>query len=226
MLLEYCCDASQMTYPPDNRVFTCSGVICINDNRDMLQIMPDSTNNRGELIGLYLACKMALMDRNYLLSQGIPVEGINIYCDSQFVVYGLTRWLPAWVASLEKWGEMIGSSGKPVANQNMFMMILTFCSTNDLHINLYNQMGHVKLGNKASMAKANKQFFQANGYYLPIAKLEEISLFNNMIDKKTRDILREIDPNLYPVTYYNNSTGVQMCHYKLAENYADYIKGK
>ena len=52
--LEICCDASLKKFNSrgNNRVFTCSGAICVNTGEETYAISQDSTNNRGELLAI------------------------------------------------------------------------------------------------------------------------------------------------------------------------------
>ncbi len=64
----------------------------------------DTTNNRMELT----AAIQALLHVS-------PHEPATIICDSQYVVYGITRWIYFW----QKRG-WISSSGDPVANRDLW----------------------------------------------------------------------------------------------------------
>ena len=217
-ILKICCDASQKTIA--GRIFTCSGAISINSKQTKYEILSDSTNNRGELMAVYLACRLA-----YEESQCQKYDRINVYSDSQFVIYGLTRWMPAWIKSMETniHHIMMGSSGGAVANQNMFLMILTYLWLNRLTIHFYNQKGHVNINKRESLEDANKQFYMANGFYLKPDELIELSNFNNFIDKATRDLLDLVDPNQYPIVYHSPGT-VSPCRYIVPEDYMLYVR--
>lgn len=219
-ILKICCDAS-VRYIYD-RCFTCSGAISINTGQTKYEILPDSTNNRGELWGVYLGCRLALEEKNMFPGR---FERINIYSDSQFVIYGLTRWIHAWIKSLDRSpnGIFLSSTGKPVANQNMFLMIITFCWINRLEMHFYNQKGHVNIHDRESLADANDQFYTANKHYLSPKELIELSNYNNYIDETTRDILRRVDPKRYPVVYHNPEA-IELCHYILPPDFRQYVR--
>lgn len=218
--LKICCDASQRTI--DGRIFTCSGAICLNTKSSKYEILADSTNNRGELWAVYLACRLALEERD---KEPYRYSRINIYSDSQFVIYGLTRWMRGWIHSMQFTpdGMMVNSSNQPVANQNMFLMIITFLWLNKLRVNFYNQKGHVNTTSRSSLNDANKQFYTANGYYLKPNELIELSDYNNLVDRTTRSLLGRVDPNQYPIIYHSPEN-VQMCRYIVPEDYEVYIR--
>ena len=218
--LEICCDASQKTFHNPTRTFTCAGAISLDTNNIRYRVLPDSTNNQGELLGVYLACELALLEK---ATHPMEYEDeVNVYCDSQVAVFGLTQWIDKWLRSQKVCGVMLGYNSKEVVNANMYQMIITFCVTNNLNINLMNQKGHVKIGNRVSLAQANAQFYKANGFHLTVAKLIQISQYNNTIDQFTRKQLDTIDVNSYPVAYHS-SDGLQMIRYKIPDNYKNYI---
>ena len=75
-ILEICCDASMKTFEDTGRIFTCSGAICINTDKEVYKVSPDSTNNRGELLAVYLAVKLA---------EETMLTFPNVYTDIYFI---------------------------------------------------------------------------------------------------------------------------------------------
>jgi ribonuclease HI len=65
---------------------------------------PVSTNNRGEL--------MAVIDLFEATAQASP--HLTIFCDSQYVINAVTKWMPAW--KRRGWRK---SDGKPVLNRDL-----------------------------------------------------------------------------------------------------------
>ena len=217
--LKICCDASVRYI--GNRCFTCSGAVSINTGVTKYEILADSTNNRGELWAVYLGCRMALEERNRWPGR---FERINVYSDSKLVIVGLTQWIHQWLKTAQKTtgGKYFNSSGKLVANQNMYQMIITFCCINQLEVHFYNQKGHVNVNSRESLEEANDQFFSVNRYWLDPQELILISNYNNYIDQTTRDRLRDINPNSFPVAYHNPDA-VEPCHYVIPPNFRLYI---
>ncbi|HHX48709.1 MAG TPA: ribonuclease HI [Brevibacterium sp.] len=64
----------------------------------------NATNNRGEL--------MAVLD--LLWSTADSDEGLKIYCDSQYVINALTKWMPGW--KRKGWKK---ADGKEVLNKDL-----------------------------------------------------------------------------------------------------------
>ncbi|MEY8569882.1 ribonuclease H family protein [Brevibacterium linens] len=64
----------------------------------------NATNNRGEL--------MAVLD--LLWSTAHSDEGLKIYCDSQYVINALTKWMPGW--KRKGWKK---ADGKEVLNKDL-----------------------------------------------------------------------------------------------------------
>lgn len=219
-ILEICTDASMRTFLDSGRVFTCSGAICINNMQERYTVTADSTNNRGELLGVYLGVKLA---EEILLKEPGIYSRINLYSDSQFSIFGLRDWMVKWKTTMDKNGVIYGSNGAPVKNQELFMMIITYCVTHNLVIHFYNQKGHVNNNSSKQLANANAQFKAANGFYLKPEDIFKISFYNDIVDKNSRNVLDEIDPNNYPVFHYGHE-GINLCHYVVPDNFKDFIK--
>lgn len=219
--LEICCDASLKKFNSrGNRVFTCSGAICINTGEETYAISQDSTNNRGELLAIYLGIKLA---ESTISKYPNMYNKISIYSDSQFGILGIRDWMVNWVRNQDDNGVLYGSNNKPVKNQNMFKMIITYCVTRNLVVHFYNQKGHVNVNSQRDLALANRQFYDANGYYLKPEDIFKISFYNDIVDKNSRNMLDGINPDTYPVFNYNDNNDT-MCRYIIPSNFKDYIK--
>ena len=121
-ILEICTDASMRTFLDSGRVFTCSGAICINNMQERYTVTADSTNNRGELLGVYIGVKLA---EEMLLREPGRYSRVNLYSDSQFSIFGLTKWIYGWIKTIDNNGVMYGSNKEPVKNQDLFAMIFS-----------------------------------------------------------------------------------------------------
>lgn len=211
--IEICCDASIKTFP-NGRTFGCAGAIVVGLNIERFKIVPDCTNNIAELIALYTALQLAkeFRDKGYL--------DITIYADSKFAVYGTKVWMENWISNMDINGILRNYSGQPVKNQKLFKMILSYIVSNKLTIKLRHQKGHVKL-TQDKLAKANKVFYESNGYYLSYNDIYKISLYNNIIDKDTRDKLQYVNTEDYPMN--DESSKIDLCKYVIPDNYSEYI---
>jgi ribonuclease HI len=223
MILEICTDASIRKFQ-NGRTFGCSGAIEMNSLETEYLISPDSTNNRSELLAVYLGCKLA----NRLVAKyGINnIEDIILYSDSQFSIFGLTRWLDDWIKSSLLDGIMYSSTGKPVSHQELFKMILVYLKMNHLKIHMRHQLGHVNINSEEALAKANELFKTSNGYMLKPEDIYKISYYNNLIDKSTRDQLRQMtieDVDLYPKMNYDSANLNRMCYYIIPTDYKYYV---
>ena len=220
MVLEICTDASLRTFNDTGRIFTCSGAISINSMQERYVVTSDSTNNRGELLGVYLGIKLA---EEELLANPNTYDRINLYSDSQFAIFGLRDWMQSWVKTTDRNGVIYGSNMLPVKNQQLFMMIITYCTTHGLIINFYNQKGHINVNSSKQLAKANAQFKRANGFYLKPEDIFKISFYNDIVDKNSRNILDTVDQNMYPPIMYNEDA-IDMCRYIVPKNFKYYIR--
>ncbi len=218
-VLEICCDASLKTFKNVNRVFTCSGAVCINTYEENYVISQDSTNNRGELLAIYLGIKLA---ENTLYKYPNRFGRINLYSDSQFGILGIRDWMKNWIQTEDMNGVIYGSNRKPVKNQDLFKMIITYCYTKRLVIHFYNQKGHVNPNSAKDLAAANRQFYDANGFYLKPEDIFKISFYNDIVDKNSRKMLESVNPNDYPIFNYEGNN--EMFRYIMPTNYTKYIK--
>ena len=217
-ILEICTDASLKTYT-NGRVFTCSGAVCINTTEETYTVSKDSTNNRGELLAVYLGIKLA---EKTIYQFPNKFAAIYLYSDSQFAIYGLRDWMVNWIKTEDEDGVLYGSSNLPVKNQELFKMIITYCVTHKLVVNFFNQKGHVNLNKQKDLALANRQFKTANGFWLKPEDIYKISFYNDIVDKNTRRILDNVNPDDYPA--YTVKSTQQMMQYKIPENFKDFIK--
>ena len=212
--LEICCDASIMKYP-NGRTFGCAGAVTTKLNIERKIIIADCTNNRAELIAMYTAVRLANE-----IKQIKPYD-ITIYADSKFVVYGMKVWMEDWLRKIDDNGIIYNHANKPVINQDLFMMILSYMISNNLRLKIRHQKGHVKFLNEKSLAMASRVFQESNGYKLDYGTLRRISLYNDKIDRSTKEMLKTINPNDYPIE--NNDGLPKICNYIIPYNYKDYV---
>lgn len=217
--LEIFCDASMHQFTDTGRVFTCSGTICRNTAEERYTISQDSTNNRGELFAIYLGIKLA---EETWMREPYRYDKINLYSDSQFGIFGIKIWMNNWIKHQDSNGVIYGSNGKPVINQELFMMIITYLVTHNLVIHFYHQKGHINTNQAKQLALANKVFKQSNGFWLSPEDIFKISFYNDIVDKNSRRILSTINQYDYPVLRYDGNK--DMCKYIIPSNYKDFIK--
>ena len=216
-IMELFADASLKNI--DKRDFVCSGAICINTSEERYTITADSTSNRGEILAVFLAIQMA---HENLKKYPNRFKRINVYSDSQLSVLGTTKYMHTWIKNSTNDQEILYKpDNKPVQNQDLLMMVVTYCVANNLIINMYDQKAHVNLESKKSLIEANKYFYKANGFYLKKDEIYKISHYNGLIDKKSRDLLQYVNPNQYPRAKFNNKE--LLCHYIVPTNFWKYI---
>ena len=216
-VLEICTDASIRTFP-NGRIFGCAGAMCITTMEQDYLVSQDTTNNRSELLGVYLGLKLGkrIMDENP------NYESMIIYSDSQFAIFGLTKWMPGWMRSKDANGIIYGSNGKPVKNQELFMCILSYITSNNLKVSFRHCSGHVRYSSTKMLILANSTFYKSNGYYLRPEDIYKISFYNHIVDNTTRKYLDNINPDDYPVMDYSNNYQV-MAKYVVPSNYINFI---
>lgn len=217
MNLEIYTDASIRKFN-NGRTFGCSGALCATNGEARYVINPDTTNNRSELIAIYTGVQLANEIRN--INPGVYDE-IHLYSDSQFGIFGLTKWIFGWMKCTDSNGVMYGSNKEPVKNQELFAMILSYLVNNDLKINFHHQAGHVRYTSMKMLAKANDTFFKSNGYYLRPEDIYKVSYYNDIVDRTSRAKLDGIDPNDFPIT---SNDGIQIASYSIPKNFKHYIQ--
>lgn len=216
MILEIYTDASIKTFN-NGRVFGCSGAICSTTGGSIYTINPDTTNNKSELLAIYNGLLLADGIKNSLTEDC----EIHIYSDSQFAVYGLTRWMYAWLKTRDTNGVIYGSNGMPVKNQSLFAMILSFMSTNNMRVYFHHTAGHVNYNSPKMLEKANTTYFKSNGYYLKPEDIYKVSYYNDIVDRTSRAKLDSINPNDFPVQEFNE--GKLLAKYTIPNNFNKFI---
>lgn len=215
--LEICTDASIRTFP-NGRTFGCAGALCITTMEQDYLVSQDTTNNRSELLGVYLGLKLGkrIMDENP------QYKNLIIYSDSQFAIFGLTKWMPGWMKSKDANGIIYGSNGKPVKNQELFMCILSFITSNQLKVTFRHCSGHVRYTSIKMLKEANEVYYRSNGVYLRPEDVYKLAYYNDIVDTTTREYLQDINPDTYPVMDYSNNYQI-MAKYVVPNNYINFI---
>ena len=218
-ILEICTDASICTFA-NGRTFGCAGALCITTLEEDYLVSQDTTNNRSELLAVYLGLKLGkrIMDKNP------NYKSIIIYSDSQLAIFGLTKWMPGWMKTMDSNGIIYGSNGKPVKNQELFMCILSFITANKLKVAFKHCSGHVRYTSTKMLKLANDAYYKSNGEYLRPEDIYKIAFYNDIVDNKTRNYLQSINPDIYPIMDYSNNYQV-MAKYIVPNNYTNFIGG-
>lgn len=84
-------------------------------------LLPQSTNNIGELTGAINAVKALLDDTTYCVSSAL------IFSDSRYVIDGITKWVHGWI----KRGWSKGDGGE-VANEQLWKLLLSLVDQADI----------------------------------------------------------------------------------------------
>ncbi|MDD3122038.1 MAG: hypothetical protein PHC62_00815 [Candidatus Izemoplasmatales bacterium] len=85
-----------------------------------LRVLKNSTNNIGELVGVYDGIQQGLL----LAQQNSRIKNIYLFSDSKFCIEGLTGWLTNWVTHKTNENVLRSPYGKEVANQHIFQAIV------------------------------------------------------------------------------------------------------
>lgn len=165
-----------------NETIGCAGAICMEDhNLNKFEIHRDSTNNISEISAVRLAVELALENN---------LSEVNIWSDSQWSIFGLTKWIGSWVANMDNY-ILKNSSGESVKNQQIFLSIIKTIIDNNLHVNFYHIKGHVNTTDIKSISRAVSVFYKSNGVSISRDKMYHACIMNNMVDNETRNRLQE-----------------------------------
>ena len=216
MVLEVYTDASMRHFKTERRSFGCSGVLCSTTGDSNYVILPDTTNNKAELIAIYLGVDMA----NRIRLTNPAYDEIHLFSDSQFGIYGLTKWIYVWLRTMDANGIMYGSNKQPVKNQELFAMILSYMANNNLKIHFHHMLGHVRVNSQKMLIEANEAFRKSNGYYLKPEDIYKICYYNDIVDKTSRAKLDAIDPNRYPIMV---TGGIEQMQVRIPRNINHYV---
>lgn len=162
----------------------CSGAICLeNNNIAKYEISRDSTNNISEISAVRLGILLALEMENLSM-----IDSINIWSDSQWSIFGLTKWIESWTKNAINY-RLMNSSGQYVKNQQIFLSIIKLIIDNNLHVNFYHIKGHVDEKSIKSINHATSVFYKSNGIRISRDKIYNAVKMNNLVDNTTRKIL-------------------------------------
>lgn len=149
-----------------------------------LEILRHSTNNHAEIYAIYMAYQLAKL--LHYEAGGNP--RINIYSDSQISVYGLRDWIFSWVSNSR--GDILTSStGKSVANQDIYKMIVIDMIKSGIPVHLYHTKGHVNTNSNKSLINAKRVFDKSNNTNINLNAMSQISYGNDLVDLATKDYI-------------------------------------
>jgi ribonuclease HI len=223
MKLEISTDASTTTFNtmlnPEDRIFGCSGAISITTGDEEYIVSPDTTNNRSELLAVYLGLKLAkrIMDMD-----PERYDELIIYSDSQLAVKGLTEWIHTWEMNKDIHGVLRRTDGGVVLNQELYLCIISFVVLNKIKVSFKHVSGHINLNNPMSLRKAEETYYRMNKEFLKPEEVYKVTYYNNLVDSRTRSRLKYVNPDKYKRYNYSNNYRI-MVNYILPVNYKEYI---
>ena len=201
-VLNIFCDASIKR--TNLSTYGCPGSIAIDTTGSSVDyestILVDSTNNESEIYAILLATRQAIKYKNQF-------SRINIFSDSRISVCGMRDWMLSWIKRANGGDTLLSTSGV-VANQQLFLQVLTLVMNNLDSYRLYHVDGHMNPNNPKQIHTLMRDFEKFNG--IKIGPVEAIYLctYNNLIDKETGEDLEKVDldslmkldqPFVYPV---------------------------
>jgi hypothetical protein len=183
-----------------DKYISCSGYVTVihGDIVDSnYKIFYDGTNNFGEIYAIYMGIQSLVSLKDYDLF-------LNLFSDSKISVFGVRDWIFNWVKNMDSNYVLKTASNISVANQDVFVNVVNNILQANSHISIYHQKGHRNPDNVNNMENCISLFSKMNGgEQINIDIAREISYYNNLVDKTSRDILlnttnsRYFDPNKY-----------------------------
>jgi ribonuclease HI len=216
--LEIFTDASIRKFP-NGRVFGCSGAMNIMNADESYTIFQDVTNNRAELLAIYMGIRLG---HKQLLTNP-NLKYIVLYSDSQFGIFGLTKWLDSWMSRRDSNGVMYGTNSSPVKNQDIFACILVYIACNRIPVKFLHCSGHVRMTSQKMLAKSNETFKKANGFYLRPEEVYKAAYYNELVDQNTRALLNNVNPDDYPIIIPNEDYSCYMRTNPIPSDYKQFI---
>lgn len=185
-------------------------VVCGDNILDQsYKLVSNTTCSNSEIKGLRLAISLAN-------KWSCKYKKINIFSDSQVSVFGIRDYIYKWKYNVND-NLFYGSSGSPVANQNIFIesyYMLMNLINKGIDINLFHQSGHID-NNYDRLKKAADIFARSNNINgnIDLNLIRYISTYNNFVDNNSRSILRNsnIKINYCDPIYFN-------AHEKISKN--------
>lgn len=235
-VLNIFCDASMYAEKYNGYVIGCSGVEFATSSENGISnvfypngyipnyvVNLNTTNNNSEYIAIRQGILFAIANKNRF-------EEINLFSDSLISINGLTEWIDGWFFKTLKSGNdnfiMTNSNDVPVANQDLIKNIIALIYYNDLKINLYHQRGHCS--NRLDIVK--NTFIKTNKVkgFVSDRFIEEITTMNDIVDNRSRSILKLFVETGYAPYIINNNVP-SGCDYDISKIYLKkykYLIGK
>lgn len=183
----------------------CYGAIAVVNNAiidEIYRVASDSTNNNSEIKGIRAAVLLAIR-------YGSNYQNINIFSDSQISVLGIRERFPNWNYN-PKTHRLYGYDRSQIKSQEVFIEILELIRQHNLNVIIWHQKGHVK-NTFESLSNASHVFAASNRIRegIDLNLIRYISHYNNVVDKKSRQILMSTSTSklfttpviFYPIDY-------------------------
>lgn len=202
------CDASTFG------TYACYGAVAVNGNTiidEIYRVQSNSTCNNAEVRAIKAGISLALRyQKNF--------QCINIFSDNENAILCIRERVMNWRVV---GNTLIGSSNNPIVAQNLYIEMVLTINEAGLSVNFWHQKGHVNSGAK-SLSNALYIFKTNNGPIvaqqdIEIGFIKYISYFNNLVDKKSRDLLHNqelADQIINPLVFYPNNFKQEQKEYR------------
>ena len=178
-----------------NVLSACYGAVALSEDHivdEMIRVQSLCTVPAAELRGIRCSLYLALKYRNLY-------RVINIFSDSLYAITSIRDFAMDWIWDSKneyyKYNKFHPKSSRPIQNQELIyeciMLINELRKTNI--INIFHQRGHIQSSDEMVIAK--EAFKKYNGFTFEVSFniIRYISMYNNLIDEKTRNIIKYND---------------------------------
>lgn len=154
------------------------------------RVLYNTSNNYGE-------CYAVMMGVQALLRYAHYDTFLNLFSDSKITIEGLRTWCTSWVKA-KRDGVFYSSSGKPVANQEIFKYIIGTIAINGIHMQLFHVLGHKSPSSLSNIKDQKHNFNLMNNTLICDEIARELCYYNGLVDNNTRDALMAVPDKELP----------------------------
>ena len=183
---------------------SCHGIYDPKNDYRSTTILRNSTNNRGELMGVIDGILYAITQRD-------KYTQINLWTDSSYSMKSICEWFPAWYLR-KRDGVLYTNAGKVLENQDLINCAVNLILDNNLRINILHQRGHVLEKNNLknaimSFTITNRIVNSKEEMTIDQDAMQYASVCNQIVDEFTRNMflksdITQIPSYIWPISPY------------------------
>lgn len=159
------------------------------------RVLYNVTSNYSEMYAILMAIKYILFIKSNIFNY--PIPRINIFSDSEIIIFGLRKWVFSWVNKKKCRSDSFMSEKKTTKEQlslgmDLFKFVITSIVDNDIHLNLYHTLSHKRYNNAMDLQKIITKFRINNKIKINATDASYLAYYNSFVDNMTRKNLLSI----------------------------------